>query len=85
MRLSTILLLSLMIITPSALLPQAPQQDVPQAIGAARVALHNARNNLAVAGGEWGGHKALAVQHIDAALAELQEAAKWAEEHGQIR
>jgi len=83
MRIVTLILLVLMIITPTVpLFPEPPQRvDVPAEVESARRALQGARNDLEHAGGEWGGHRVAAMKHIDEALTELGEAEKWAREH----
>ncbi len=86
MRIATAVLLTLMIILPTAtLLPAPPQRDVPAEVESARRALQGARNDLDHAGGEWGGHRVAAIRHIDAALGELGEAERWARAHRDIR
>ena len=47
--------------------------------------LKGAYNDLEHAGGEWGGHRVNAMAHIQEALAELNEAEKWAREHHDIK
>ena len=85
MRIATLVLLALLTLLvmvpalPSLPLPQQP--DVPAEIDAARQALRTAHGELDHAGGDWGGHKFNATKHIEAALAELAEAEKWAREH----
>jgi len=83
MRIATLVLLALLVMVPA--LPSLPlpqqQPDVPAEIDAARRALHTAHAELDRAGGDWGGHKFDAAKHIDAALADLAEAEKWAREH----
>jgi hypothetical protein len=54
-------------------------------VESAKRALQGARNDLAHAGGDWGGHRYTAMTHIDAALKELDEAEKWAREHKVIK
>ena len=87
MRIATLVVLALMIVTPSAkLFPSAPQQkDVPAEIESAKRALQGARNDLEHAGGNWGGHRATAMTHIDQALKELAEAEKYAREHHDMK
>ncbi len=86
MKIATLILLALMITLPTVpLLPEPPQRDVPGEVESARRALQGARNDLEHAGGEWGGHRAEAIKHIDAALKELGEAEKWAREHHDIK
>jgi hypothetical protein len=82
MKIATLILLTLMIMLPTVpLLPEPPPRDVPAEVESAKRALQGARNDLAHAGGEWGGHRYTAMTHIDAALKELDEAEKWAREH----
>jgi len=86
MKLVTLILLALMIVLPTApLLSDPPQRDVPAEVEAARRALQGARNDLEHAGGQWGGHRVAAMNHIDAALKELGEAEKWARAHRDIK
>ena len=87
MKIAISLLLALMIMAPSvkSLPHPAPQRDVPAEVDSARRALQGARNDLAHAGGEWGGHRVAAMKHIDEALRELGEAEKWAREHHDIK
>jgi hypothetical protein len=74
------ILLALMIM--SAAVPLLSfQRDVPAEVDSARRALQGARNDLGHAGDDWGGHRAAAMKHIDAALSELGEAEKWTREH----
>jgi hypothetical protein len=56
--------------------------DVPAEIARAVEALNSAKADLDKAGGEWGGHKANALQHIDSALKEISLAEDWAHKHG---
>ena len=86
MKIATLILLALMIMLPTVpLLPEPPQRDVPAEVESAKRALQGARNDLAHAGGEWGGHRAEAVKHIDEALRELGEAEKFAREHHDMK
>jgi len=87
MKIATLILLTLtMIMVPTvSLLPEPPQRDVPAEVEAARRGLEGARNDLAHAGGDWGGHRIQAINHIDAALKEIGEAEKWAREHHDIK
>jgi hypothetical protein len=86
MKIATLILLALMIMLPTVpLLSDPPQKDVPAEMQSARRALQNARNDLEHAGGEWGGHRVNAIKHIDAALAEIGEAEKWAKEHHEVK
>ena len=86
MKISTLTLLVLVIMSPVVRLrPEPFQRDVPAEVQAAKRALQGARNDLEHAGGEWGGHRAEAIKHIDAAVKELGEAEKWAREHHDIK
>ena len=87
MKIATLILLTLTVImVPTvSLLPEPPQKDVPAEVEAARRGLEGARNDLAHAGGDWGGHRMQAINHIDAALKEIGEAEKWAREHHDIK
>ena len=87
MKIATLILLTLtMIMVPTvSLLPEPPQKDLPAEMEAARRGLEGARNDLAHAGGDWGGHRIQAINHIDAALKEIGEAEKWAREHHDIK
>jgi hypothetical protein len=86
MRIATLVVLALMIVTPTAnLFPRTPQKDVPAEVESAKKALQEARNDLEHAGGNWGGHRAAAVNHIDQALKELAEAEKYAREHHDMK
>lgn len=81
----TTLLLALILAPATTLFPQPPQRDVPAEVDSARNALKQAHNDLEHAGGEWGGHRVKAMQHIQAAIAELNEAEKFAKEHHDIK
>jgi hypothetical protein len=86
MKIATLVVLALMIVSPTAtLFPRTPQRDVPAEVESAKRALQGARNDLAHAGGNWGGHRAAAVNHIDEALKELAEAEKYAREHHDMK
>jgi len=86
MKVATLVVLALMIVTPTAnLFPRVPQRDVPAEVESARRALQGARNDLEHAGGNWGGHRAAAMNHIDQALKELAEAEKYAHEHHDMK
>lgn len=80
MKIVRLILLALMIMLSTAPLLSF-QQDVPAELQSARQALQGARKELEHAGGEWGGHRAAAIKHVDAALTELAEAEKWARAH----
>jgi hypothetical protein len=65
MKIATLVVLALMIVTPTAnLFPRAPQRDVPAEVESARRALQGARNDLEHAGGNWGGHRAAAMNTL---------------------
>lgn len=86
MKIATLVVLALMIVTPTAnLFPRAPQRDVPAEVESAKRALQGARNDLEHAGGNWGGHRAAAMNHIEEALKELAEAEKYAHEHHDMK
>ncbi|PYX42938.1 MAG: hypothetical protein DMG83_19235 [Acidobacteria bacterium] len=86
MKIATLVVLALMIVSPTAnLFPRAPQRDVPAEVESAKRALQGARNDLEHAGGNWGGHRAAAMNHIDQALKELAEAEKYAHEHHDMK
>jgi hypothetical protein len=61
---------------------QANRKDSPAEIRLAIEKLQGAKNDLEHAGGEWGGHKANAINDINVALKELNLAADWARSHG---
>ncbi len=48
------------------------EKDVPAEMVRARQALETAKNELAHAGDEWGGHRVTAMAHIDQALQEIK-------------
>ena len=86
MKIATLVLLALMIVTPArSLFSSAPQRDVPAEVESAKRALEGAKNDLEHAGGNWGGHRAAAMTHIDQALKELAEAEKYAHEHHEMK
>lgn len=58
-------------------IPQSGK-DVPSDVVAAQQALQNARKELAAAGNNWGGHRMLAIKHVDAAIVEVQKAEQYA-------
>jgi hypothetical protein len=62
-------------------IPQNAGQDVPADVLTAQQALQNARKELAAAGNNWGGHRMLAIKHVDAAIAEVQKAEQYARAH----
>ena len=59
--------------------------DVPAEMARAQQALENAKNELASAGADWGGHRIAAIKHVDAALAEVQKAVVWAKQHKEMK
>jgi hypothetical protein len=86
MKIATLTLLALMVMTPAvSVFPEPPQRDVPAEVDAARKALQNAHNELEHAGGQWGGHRVAAMKHVEEALTELNEAEKWAREHHDMK
>jgi len=86
MKIAAVMLLVLMIMVPTVpLLSDPPQPDVLAQVEKSHTALLNARTDLEHAGGEWGGHRELAIKHIDEALKELGEAEKWAHEHHEVK
>jgi len=86
MKIATVMLLALMIVVPTVpLLSDPPQRDNSFDMKRATQNLEDAKNYLKIAGAEWGGHREAAVKHIDAALAELAQAEKWAKEHHDVK
>lgn len=86
MRIAGALLLATMILAPgTAMFSAPPERDIPREVNEARHKLQSAREDLANAGNEWGGHRADAMKHIDAAIHELDEAERWAREHHDMR
>ena len=75
------LILAVLLFPAATLLSQPPQKDVPAELDSARSALKGALNDLQHGGSDWGGHKAKAMQHINEAVSELNEAEKFAKEH----
>jgi len=73
MKIVTLMLFSMMMMSPSATLFSSPfQKDKPAEVDRAEQALRTAKGELEHAGGEWGGHRVLAMKHIAAALHELE-------------
>jgi hypothetical protein len=72
-------------ITGSAIPQRKEVEDVPAEMVRARQALLTAKNEMAGAGNEWGGHRVAAMKHVDEALQEIQKAAQWAKAHKEIR
>ncbi|HXJ89901.1 MAG TPA: hypothetical protein VMS18_24030 [Candidatus Binatia bacterium] len=85
MKIATLLLAAITLVAPATLFPQPPQKDVPAEVDSARNALKEAHNDLEKAGGDWGGHRAKAIQHIQEALGELNQAEQWARAHHEIK
>jgi len=85
MKIATLVLAATILVPAGTLLPQPLQRDVPAEVDAARNALKGAYNDLQHAGGEWGGHRVNAMNHIQEAIKELNEAEKWAKEHHDIK
>ena len=86
MKIATLILLALMIMLPTVpVLPNPPQKDVPAEVESAKRALQGAYNDLEHAGGNWGGHRAAAMKHVQEALTELGEAEKYAREHHDMK
>ena len=50
-----------------------------------RQSLEVAKNELVQAGGEWGGHRMAAINHIEEALKEIQKGEAYAREHHEIK
>lgn len=61
------------------------KEDVPAQMQRAHQALQTAKNELEHAGEEWGGHRVAAIKHVDAALAEINNAEQWARQHHELR
>jgi len=86
MKIATLLLFSVMMMSPSATLFSSPfQKDKPAEVDRAQQSLQTAKNELEHAGTEWGGHRVQAIKHIDAALKELEQAEQWARQHHDIK
>ncbi len=58
------------------------QGDAPGEIRYAIDSLDQAKGHLSKAGGEWGGHKAKAINYVNEALRELNLGVDWAHQHG---
>lgn len=86
MKVATLVLLAMIVLSPTAsLFPQPQQRDVPAEVDSARQALKTAYTELQHAGGDWGGHRIAAMNHIDEAIKELGEAEKYAREHHEMK
>lgn len=64
---------------------QAAHKDVPADLQRARQALENAMRELEASGDQWGGHRVAAMNHIKAALGEIQKAETYAKEHKLVK
>lgn len=84
MRTVNPLLLAVILLLTAVLFSQQ-NRDVPAEVDSARHALQGAYNDLQRAGGDWGGHRVNAMNHIQEALKELNEAEQWAKEHHDIK
>ena len=84
MKVTTLLLCAMLLVPAGALFSQPPQKDSAQAVGYTRKVLQGAYGDLEKAGNDWGGHRVKAMDHIKAAISELDEAERWAKEHHQI-
>jgi hypothetical protein len=62
-------------------LQRVQTHDVPREIYDASHQLQVGKADLEQAGGEWGGHKASALNHVNQALRELQLAIEYAKSH----
>lgn len=85
MKTATLVLAATILLPAATLRTQTPQHDVPAEVVSARSALKGALNDLQHAGGEWGGHRDKAMEHIREAMTELNEAEKWAQEHHDVK
>ena len=85
MKIATLLLAAVTLVAPATLFPQPAQKDVPAEIDSARNSLKQAVSDLGKAGGEWGGHRVKAMEHVREALSELNQAEQWAREHHDIK
>jgi len=85
MKIATLVLAATILVPTASLFPRPAQRDVPAELESARGALKGALNDLQHAGGQWGGHRANAINHIQEALKELNEAEKFAKEHHDVK
>lgn len=85
MKIATLLLCSMILVPASTLFSQPPQKDNAEAVNYTRNVLKGAYGDLQKAGDDWGGHRVKAMQHIQEAINELNEAEKWAHEHHDIK
>jgi hypothetical protein len=81
MKIATLVIAAMLLVPAATLFSEPPQRDVPAEVDSARNALKGAFNDLEHAGNDWGGHRASAMNHIKAAIGELNEAEKWTHEH----
>ena len=82
MKIFCVALLSMVLLAPAGVLSSAAfERDRPAELDRAEESLKTARNELQHAGDEWGGHKAKAIEHINAALQELERAEHSVGEH----
>jgi hypothetical protein len=84
MRIATLVRLTAVLCALTAVL-FSQGRDYPAEVDSARQGLRGAYSQLQHAGGDWGGHRASAMNHIQEAIKELDEAEKWAREHHDIR
>jgi len=83
MKIATLLFAATILVSTATLFSQ--EHDVPAEVNSARSHLKEASDDLSHAGGDWGGHRSKALQHIQAAQSELNEAEKWAREHHDMK
>jgi len=62
--------------------PVQSSKDVPAELHNAVEKLQGAKADLEKAGGEWGGHRQNALNHVNEALKEIGLATDWAHKHG---
>lgn len=84
MKIATLILAALLF-PGTILLSQPPQKDIPAEVDSARSALKGALNDLQHAGSDWGGHRVKAMEHIQQAINELNEAEKFAHAHHDMK
>ena len=85
MKIAALVLAATILAPATSLLSQPPQRDVPAEVDSARTALKGAYNDLQHAGSDWGGHRAKAMEHIQTAIGELNEAEKFARGHHDMK
>ncbi len=82
MKVFSVALLSMILLAPAGVLSSAAfERDRPADLDRAEESLKTARNELQHAGDDWGGHRAKAIEHVNAALHELEQAERFAAEH----